>query len=53
MLTGDNKETAKTVANELSMDGFFAEVLPDEKQEKVKELQNEGEYVARTGDSIL
>ena len=52
MLTGDNKETAEAVANELGMDGFFAEVLPDEKQEKVKELQNKGEYVAMTGDGV-
>ena len=52
MLTGDNKETAETVANELGMDGFFAEVLPDEKQEKIKELQDKGEYVAMTGDGV-
>ena len=52
MLTGDNRETAEAVANELGMDGFFAEVLPDEKQEKVKELQAKGEYVAMTGDGV-
>jgi Cu2+-exporting ATPase len=52
MLTGDNAETAEAVATELGMDGFFAEVLPDEKQEKVKELQAKGEYVAMTGDGV-
>ena len=34
------------------MDGYFAEVLPDEKQEKVKELQSKGEYGAMTGDGV-
>jgi len=52
MLTGDNRETAEAVATELHMDGFFAEVLPDQKQDKVIELQNKGEYVAMTGDGV-
>jgi len=52
MLTGDNKKTAKTVADELQLDGFFAEVLPQEKQEKIKELQSDGEFVAMTGDGV-
>ncbi|MFP4406952.1 MAG: copper-translocating P-type ATPase, partial [Spirochaetaceae bacterium] len=52
MLTGDNTETAKAVADELGMDGYFAEVLPDEKQDKIKELQSKGEYVAMTGDGV-
>lgn len=52
MLTGDNEETAKAVAEKLGMDGYFAEVLPDEKQEKIKELQQQGKYVAMTGDGV-
>ncbi len=52
MITGDNRETARAVAEELSMDGFFAEVLPDQKQSKVEELQNGGEFVAMTGDGV-
>ncbi len=52
MLTGDNKEVAKEVADELELDGFFAEVLPHEKQNKIKELQYKGEVVAMTGDGI-
>ncbi|MBL7006733.1 MAG: copper-translocating P-type ATPase [Spirochaetia bacterium] len=52
MLTGDNRETAEAVSKELGMDGFFAEVLPDQKQEKIKELQQQGEYVAMTGDGV-
>ena len=52
MLTGDNRETAKAVSEELGMDGYFAEVLPDQKQDKVKELQAQGEYVAMTGDGV-
>ncbi|MFW5788640.1 MAG: copper-translocating P-type ATPase [Spirochaetota bacterium] len=52
MLTGDNEETAKAVSETLGMDGCFAEVLPDEKQEKIRELQDRGEYVAMTGDGV-
>lgn len=52
MLTGDNKVIAKTVSNKLKLDGFFAEVLPHEKLEKIKELQSKGEFVAMTGDGI-
>ena len=52
MLTGDNEETAAAVANELNMDGYFAGVLPDQKQDKIRELQDRGEYVAMTGDGV-
>ncbi|MCF7929503.1 MAG: heavy metal translocating P-type ATPase, partial [Spirochaetales bacterium] len=52
MLTGDNSETAEAVSKELGMDGYFAEVLPDQKQDKIKELQKQGEYVAMTGDGV-
>jgi Cu2+-exporting ATPase len=52
MLTGDNKGIAEKVTDELKLDGFFAEVLPHEKLEKVKELQSKGEFVAMTGDGV-
>ena len=52
MLTGDNESSAKSVADELKLDGYFAGVLPHEKQEKVKELQAKGEFVAMVGDGI-
>jgi Cu2+-exporting ATPase len=52
MLTGDNKFTAKAVAEELNLDGFEADCLPDDKFKKVKELQEKGEIVAMAGDGI-
>jgi Cu2+-exporting ATPase len=52
MLTGDNKRIAEEVSNELDLDGYFAEVLPHEKLEKIKELQNKDEFIAMTGDGI-
>ncbi|HPK86775.1 MAG TPA: copper-translocating P-type ATPase [Atribacterota bacterium] len=52
MLTGDNNQIAEEVSNKLKLNGYFAEILPHEKMEKIKELQNQGEYVAMTGDGI-
>ncbi len=52
MLTGDNKKVAKWVADELNLDGYFAEVLPHQKSEKIRELQNKGYIVAMVGDGI-
>lgn len=52
MLTGDNKFTAKIVADELSLDGFIADCLPEDKYNKVMELQDQGHIVAMAGDGI-
>ncbi|GBE56822.1 copper-exporting P-type ATPase A [archaeon BMS3Bbin16] len=52
MLTGDNRQTAEWVSKELGLDTFFAEVLPHQKSEKVKELQRQGKKVAMVGDGI-
>ena len=52
MLTGDNKQTAAYVAKELGLDDYFAEVLPNEKADKIKEVQSRGLKVAMTGDGV-
>lgn len=52
LLTGDNERVAKKVSDELSMDGFLANVLPHDKSAKIQELQKKGEFVAMTGDGV-
>jgi len=52
MATGDNEVTAKAVSNKLGLDGYFAEVLPHQKVEIVKDLQSKNEFVAMTGDGV-
>lgn len=52
MLTGDNKQVAKWVADELALNDYFAEVLPHEKSAKIKEVQARGLTVAMVGDGV-
>jgi Cu2+-exporting ATPase len=52
MLTGDNRQVAKWVSEELNLDDYFAEVLPHEKSAKIKEVQQRGLVVAMTGDGV-
>ncbi len=52
MLTGDNESVARAVAGQLGIDTYFAEILPDQKLDKIEELQQEGEFVAMTGDGV-
>lgn len=52
LLTGDNENIAASVADKLGMDGYLANVLPHQKQEKVQEFQNKVEVVAMTGDGV-
>lgn len=52
MLTGDNRLTAKAIAAKVGISEFFAEVMPEDKANKVAQLQEEGEIVGMTGDGI-
>jgi Cu2+-exporting ATPase len=52
MLTGDNKQVAQWVSDQIGLDEYFAEVLPQDKAAKIKEVQSRGQVVAMTGDGV-
>ncbi|WP_425607756.1 copper-translocating P-type ATPase [Natrinema salsiterrestre] len=52
MLTGDSSDVANAVADELGIDTVFAEVLPEDKDKKVQELQDQGKLVGMVGDGV-
>ncbi|MFP4473706.1 MAG: heavy metal translocating P-type ATPase [Candidatus Omnitrophota bacterium] len=52
MITGDNEETARSVSEDLELTDYFAEIMPEKKSEKIKDLQQKGRKVAMVGDGI-
>jgi len=52
MFTGDNEDTAKAVSETLQLDGYKAQMLPEDKLNEIKKLQAEGKKVAMAGDGI-
>lgn len=52
MITGDHENTAKSIASECGIENYFAEVMPEDKAKKIKELQAQGKVVAMVGDGI-
>lgn len=52
MLTGDNEKTASAIADRIGIDNYFAEVMPDQKAGKVKEIKQSGKVIAMVGDGI-
>jgi P-type Cu2+ transporter len=52
MMTGDDEAVTRAVAEELGIDVYFAEVLPDKKDQKIQSLQDEGKWVAMVGDGV-
>lgn len=52
LMSGDNEQVTRSISEKLEMKGYFADVMPDEKEKKIQDIRDKGNFVAMTGDGV-